>query len=82
MLRIKKIIVGNWKMNPLTYEEAKDLYLSISAEASKYKNINVVVACPSIFLYGFSLVKECSMLFLDTQSVELWARLINLLTKR
>lgn len=45
---MSKIIVANWKMNPSTLEEAKNI-ISKTFEV-KSKNVSVVVAPPSIFL--------------------------------
>ena len=51
----KKIIVGNWKMNPTTLDEAKRIYKSTKTIAGKLKN-TVVIACPP-FLYTGAFLK-------------------------
>lgn len=59
----KKLIVGNWKMNPRTLKEARTLFLSLKKEASKYKNLDVAVAAPAVFLLelGKSASVACAL---------------------
>lgn len=48
---MKKIfIVGNWKMNPLTLQEAKNLFDSIKRKIKNIKKVEVVVCPPFIYL--------------------------------
>lgn len=47
---MKSIIVGNWKMNPSTTREAKQLFDATKRAADGARHITVVVAPPSIFL--------------------------------
>jgi triosephosphate isomerase len=44
------IIVGNWKMNPETQDEAKKIYTKINNTSGKAKKITVVVCPPAIYL--------------------------------
>ncbi|MFA6301021.1 MAG: triose-phosphate isomerase [Candidatus Paceibacterota bacterium] len=46
----KKIIIGNWKMNPLTGKEAERLFSGVAKEISRIKKIDVVICVPNIFL--------------------------------
>jgi triosephosphate isomerase len=46
----KKIIIGNWKMNPLTGKEAEKLFSEVAKEVSRIKRTDVVICPPSIFL--------------------------------
>lgn len=46
----KKIIVGNWKMNPYTLAEAKEIFSAIKKEAKKIENVDVIIAPPAIWL--------------------------------
>ncbi len=50
----KTIIVANWKMNPVTWREAKKLFESTKKAVEKTKNSSVIVAPPVIFLRGLS----------------------------
>ncbi|MBU1557542.1 triose-phosphate isomerase [Patescibacteria group bacterium] len=56
MSKNKKIIIANWKMNPVSTKEAKKLFLGIKITASKLKNVQTVV-CPP-FVYLNELVSE------------------------
>ena len=42
---VKKLIIGNWKMNPQSVKEAEILFKSISQTIKGIKNVDVVV-CP------------------------------------
>ena len=46
----KKIIIGNWKMNPLTLKEAEKLFSSISQFISGIKKTEVVICPPFVYL--------------------------------
>lgn len=48
----KKLVVGNWKMNPKSVGEAVKLYAGVRKTASKLKNINVGIAAPFPYLAG------------------------------
>ena len=51
----KRIIIGNWKMNPLTLKEAEKLFSGVAQGISSLKKTEVV-ACPP-FLYINKLKK-------------------------
>lgn len=46
----KKIVIGNWKMNPETFSEARDLFTAVKKETKKIENIEVVIAPPTILI--------------------------------
>lgn len=46
----KKLIIGNWKMNPSSLEEAKNIITKVRLAAGKLKNTHVVVCPPYIFI--------------------------------
>ncbi len=46
----KKIIVGNWKMNPPTLEEAERLFSGIVGLTSKVKKTEIVICPPFVYL--------------------------------
>lgn len=51
---LNHLIVGNWKMNPVSVKEAKNLAESVRKEVSRFKNNNVeVVICPPSIWLGF-----------------------------
>ena len=46
----KKIVIANWKMNPLTQKEAEKLFGDITKNLSALRKTEVVVCSPSIYL--------------------------------
>ncbi|MDD5720880.1 MAG: triose-phosphate isomerase [Candidatus Pacebacteria bacterium] len=46
----KKIICGNWKMNPRTLKEAEKLFSDVVKEVSEAKKTEIVICPPSIYL--------------------------------
>jgi triosephosphate isomerase len=47
----KVLLVGNWKMNPQSFEEAKELFLEIKRGIKDTKKVEVAIAPPFVFLY-------------------------------
>jgi len=47
---MKKIIVGNWKMNPGSLADAKKIFAGIAGKAGKFKKAEVVICPPYPFL--------------------------------
>lgn len=46
----KKIIIGNWKMNPLTGKDAEKLFKSIAKLVSRVKKTEIIICPPFIYL--------------------------------
>jgi len=61
------LIIGNWKMNPATLAEAKEISTAVRKIALKVKHTTVVIASPSIFLP--TLAAKKSLLFFAAQDV-------------
>jgi len=53
-----KIIIANWKMNPVALKEAQELFEAEVKEAAKYENVRTVI-CPP-FVYLGELAKKLS----------------------
>lgn len=68
MTTSKKLIVANWKMNPETPREAKDLYAAAKLIASKVSSVDLVLCPPSIFI-GFLNHKATKNFSLGMQDV-------------
>jgi len=49
-MRAKKLIVGNWKMNPLTEKEAEKLFAGVAKAVSGIKKTEIVICPPFIYL--------------------------------
>ncbi len=64
----KRIVIGNWKMNPVSSKEATKLFKEIKDGLSKIKKIDTVACAPFVFLDG---LKKDSMgkLKLGSQNV-------------
>ena len=54
MQKRKKLIIGNWKMNPQKLVEAKKLFDGIKKKAPKYTKATAVVCPPSVYLHPLS----------------------------
>lgn len=63
----RKIIIGNWKMNPLSLKETEKLFVSITKSVSSIKKTEVVI-CPP-FLYLEKLKKLSRRISLGAQDV-------------
>ncbi|MEK7572328.1 MAG: triose-phosphate isomerase [Patescibacteria group bacterium] len=46
----RKIIVGNWKMNPLSLKEAEKLFIDITKHISGIKKTEIVICPPFLYL--------------------------------
>lgn len=47
---MKKLIIANWKMNPLKGTDARKMFQGINTVASKLKNVETVVCPPLVYL--------------------------------
>jgi len=57
MVKNKKLsflVVGNWKMNPSSLNEAKDIFLAVKKSARRWPRTEVVIAPPHPFLSSLS----------------------------
>ncbi|KKQ68074.1 MAG: Triosephosphate isomerase [Parcubacteria group bacterium GW2011_GWA2_38_27] len=60
---MKNLIVANWKCNPTTLKEAKQLFDSIKKSAKNIKKSEVVLCPPFVFLKELSFFKKGSLVF-------------------
>ncbi|MDO8430366.1 MAG: triose-phosphate isomerase [Candidatus Taylorbacteria bacterium] len=65
----KRIIVGNWKMNPTTLDEAKRLFKSTKNTADKLKSISVVLCPPFIYIPALLNTRTESSVSIGAQDV-------------
>ena len=63
----KKIVIGNWKMNPVSFKEAEKLFVGSSKLIAGIKKTEIV-ACPPV-LYLNKLKKHSRKLALGAQNV-------------
>ncbi len=67
MKKVKKLIVGNWKMNPVDGEEAREIVKGVKRAAANLKKSQVVVCPPFVYLSLFNKTKG-SNFFLGAQN--------------
>lgn len=68
MKKAKKIVVGNWKMNPETLEEAKKIASDIKKGLRNIKKTKIILCPPSIYLTSLSGYVSTNLL-LGSQNV-------------
>jgi len=64
-------IIGNWKMNPATFDEAKRIWKKTVLSASKVKKVKVIACPPYPFIRGLSSGKSAVSLGAQDLSFEL-----------
>lgn len=57
MLNNKKLVIGNWKMNPASVKDAEKLFTSIAKNLKNIKKTEVVIAPPYVFIEKLSKIK-------------------------
>jgi triosephosphate isomerase len=65
---MKKIIIGNWKMNPITLDEAKRIHKSVISTAAKLKSMNVVVCPPYVYIPALTGSKSATKVTVGAQN--------------
>lgn len=45
-----RLVVANWKLNPSTIGKAKELFIDLRKEATRRRNVETVIAAPSVYL--------------------------------
>ena len=58
----KKLVVGNWKMNPLSQKDAEKLFKDVLKGLSNLKRTEVVVAPPAVFIKQLKKISKKVML--------------------
>lgn len=69
MKRNKKLVVGNWKMNPQTLEEAKKTYGDIKRKVSNFEKTEVYMCVPYIYIHELWKTDKKQVLPLGAQNV-------------
>lgn len=67
----KKLVIGNWKMNPVSLREAEYLFKEFKKVATSTKNTNTILCVPYPYLYSLNKLKTTTKFFLGTQNVSL-----------
>lgn len=67
MKKPKKLVVGNWKMNPVSLEEARKIASGVKRSMKNIKRTDVVLCPPFVYLSPLSNISKGS-LFLGAQN--------------
>lgn len=65
----KKIVIGNWKMEPQNYKDAKKIFSSFIKKRIKAKNVTVVICPPLVFLSDIAKSYKGNKVFFGAQDV-------------
>jgi len=65
----KVIIVANWKCNPSSLNEAKKLFLSVKKKVKYFKNVEIVIAPPFIYLLPLKMLIKNNRIILAAQNL-------------
>lgn len=68
-MKKRKIVIGNWKMNPETLKEAKELNEGIRRKIASIKKAVVVLCPPAIFFGGLNMKTSSKKFFYGVQNV-------------
>ena len=66
---MKKIVIGNWKMNPASYDEALKIFNSKKRFCPKLNKTNVVICPPFIYSYSFIRKNKDNAIAIGAQNV-------------
>lgn len=58
---MRKIVIGNWKMNPTSLKEVKKLYSTIALGLKKVTNTDVVACPPYVYLSSLRASKKIAL---------------------
>lgn len=53
-IAVRKIIIGNWKMNPVTLKEAEMLFSGVVKDIASIKKTEIVICPPFLYLPSFA----------------------------
>ncbi len=65
----KKIIAGNWKMNPVTLKDVRATFAGIKRSASKVRGVSVLICPPFIYLPELKKMSVASKVEIGAQDV-------------
>jgi triosephosphate isomerase len=58
---MRPLLIANWKMNPQSLVEARELFRAVKRKVRKKKNIKIVICPPSVYLPFFKETKEIQL---------------------
>ena len=69
MAKNKKTIIANWKMNPATLGEAKELFSAIQSGASNYTDIITVICPPFVYIEELAKLRNSESVIMGAQDI-------------
>ncbi len=63
------LVVGNWKMNPKSLGEAKELFVKIRKEIDVVDNVRIVIAPPSVFISDLGRLSPSGRMAIAAQAI-------------
>ena len=69
MKRKKPIVIANWKMNPVSFKEAKKLFDEVKKGVTKIQNVQTIIAPPSIYLRDLTSKYKGSRIAFGVQNI-------------
>jgi len=64
----KRLVVANWKMNPSSAMEARELFSAVKKVSSTLKNIKLVICPPDIYFYDLKRLSRGKNIALGAQN--------------
>lgn len=68
-MKKRNLVVANWKMNPETAEEAKKIFNASRTSAKSFRNTDVVICPPFVYLAALSKLDHPKNLYLGVQNI-------------
>lgn len=69
MKKKRKLLVGNWKMNPQTLEEAKKLFSGIKKQSQSLLHTDIVLCPPHLFVSDVVKINKQKIISVGVQNV-------------
>ena len=66
--RNKKIIIANWKLNPITLHEAKIIFSGIKKQVTKLKKAETIICPPAVYLSELKRLHSGNKILLGAQN--------------
>ena len=70
----RKIVIGNWKMNPLSLKEAEKLFIDVMKSVSSIKKTEIVICPPFIYIESLKKIFSRRSRVLDLKKIFLGAQ--------
>jgi len=68
-MKRRNLVVANWKMSPETLEEARKIFNGVRLAAKSFKNTDIIVCSPSIFLHALLKLDHPKNIYWGVQNI-------------